>query len=519
MKLLSTIIIILMTVPTLTSQGQFLLKNINTSWYPAINFGSNPEELIVFNNLMFFTADDGATGRQLWVTDGTTIGTQVFSSTELNVAGLTILNNYLYFSAEDMSGDRELYRTTGVIGTSPLKIELNASGNTNPSKFGYDAGRIYFKGTTSAGTIHVCSFPENAPSNITAHVLTGGGSLPYNDIIITGGYIYMDRHGSGGARTIYSMPTGLSTSVVTNHGSKTNYFIEPLIAYNNKVYLAAYTTLGDGADLYSVDATGFTLEHAKIQPKSFVLANGELYFSGTAVGSPFNIPQFLHRIDNSGTLSSFPSIQLVRSPFTFRKTLFVYDNIMFGWLEDGASNGIYQFHFNSPSTPGFSSNLPSKPVNFEDSVYLNGAWFHSARVTGVGGRVFRTDFQGTKVMCTANIDFTPSHLTLYNNDLYFTDVFWDTGNPHPQYHCDPPLVNTGVELFKLTNSQIECQTLTNLNGTNIPDGIYYSGTVMNINLTMSGDRCVIGESPTINFGSTTTVSVPAQIIAKPGGCP
>jgi hypothetical protein len=37
---------------------------------------SNPEGFTVFNGKLFFTADDGSdSGRELWISDGTTAGT------------------------------------------------------------------------------------------------------------------------------------------------------------------------------------------------------------------------------------------------------------------------------------------------------------------------------------------------------------------------------------------------------------------------------------------------------------
>ena len=43
---------------------------------PGFDFFPGPEQLTVFNNKLYFTADDG-TGRKLWLTDGTTSGTML----------------------------------------------------------------------------------------------------------------------------------------------------------------------------------------------------------------------------------------------------------------------------------------------------------------------------------------------------------------------------------------------------------------------------------------------------------
>ena len=41
--------------------------------------GGHPEQLTVFNNKLWFSADDGLTGRELWSSDGTDSGTTRFA--------------------------------------------------------------------------------------------------------------------------------------------------------------------------------------------------------------------------------------------------------------------------------------------------------------------------------------------------------------------------------------------------------------------------------------------------------
>jgi len=54
-----------------TNEGTQLLKDIDPN-----NLGSNPENFIVFNNEVFFTANNDIS-KGLWKTDGTTAGTEL----------------------------------------------------------------------------------------------------------------------------------------------------------------------------------------------------------------------------------------------------------------------------------------------------------------------------------------------------------------------------------------------------------------------------------------------------------
>src|SRR5438105_2128658 len=80
---------------------------------------SNPRDFVGFNGRVFFTADDGINGRQLWSSDGTAENTQPikptlrFGARGANPAWLTVFKDRLFFTADDGIHGRELWSTTG----------------------------------------------------------------------------------------------------------------------------------------------------------------------------------------------------------------------------------------------------------------------------------------------------------------------------------------------------------------------------------------------------------------------
>jgi ELWxxDGT repeat protein len=79
--------------------------------------GSRPSQLTWVKDTLFFVADDGAHGRELWRSDGTDSGTRLVK--DINVAGhsdpasLTAVGRKLFFWANDGVHGKELWRSDG----------------------------------------------------------------------------------------------------------------------------------------------------------------------------------------------------------------------------------------------------------------------------------------------------------------------------------------------------------------------------------------------------------------------
>lgn len=87
-----------------TTAGTTILKDINPGYNPAMSSAYDPH-FTIFKNKMFFVANDGITGYELWSTDGTESGTAIFKDIRTvedpnGIAGGTgfgaFFNNSLY---------------------------------------------------------------------------------------------------------------------------------------------------------------------------------------------------------------------------------------------------------------------------------------------------------------------------------------------------------------------------------------------------------------------------------------
>jgi ELWxxDGT repeat protein len=107
-----------------TAEGTQMIKDLglNTSIRPS---GPSNSRFTAFNGQFYFAADSSATFgiRDLWVTDGTAEGTQIFDVIERGPTTLgnvgpapsrfTVTDNLMYFVADDGIHGRQLYRTDG----------------------------------------------------------------------------------------------------------------------------------------------------------------------------------------------------------------------------------------------------------------------------------------------------------------------------------------------------------------------------------------------------------------------
>jgi ELWxxDGT repeat protein len=126
-----------------TVSGTYLVKDINPG-----NSGSNPGYLTAVNNKLFFTAN---TGSQLWVSDGTTTGTILLKSFSV-ASSLYGFNGNLFFSADDANTGQELWKSDGTITGTKLLLDLNGViGASLPCNFHSTQSLLYFTAATNSG--------------------------------------------------------------------------------------------------------------------------------------------------------------------------------------------------------------------------------------------------------------------------------------------------------------------------------------------------------------------------------
>jgi ELWxxDGT repeat protein len=249
--------------------------------------------------MLFFDNEDPSTGEELWISDGTSAGTQILKNIApetqtraSNPQNFAEYANLLYFSADDGIHGRELWRSDGTNVGTQLVADLNpGAGDSNPTNLFVSNGKLYFfaldnSGTfkfwqsdgTAAGTLLLATLaptplPACAPSGVSI------GNVTY----FSG---YDPLLGSQLWRTDGSVAgTFRVSNIAINAGVSQG--LCSLIAFNGNVYFDAggpsvtYNNLwkSDGTAAGTISLTGSN--QTNLAPSFFATNGSELYFRGT----------------------------------------------------------------------------------------------------------------------------------------------------------------------------------------------------------------------------------------------
>jgi ELWxxDGT repeat protein len=309
-----------------TTEGTQLVTDI----YPENNstsrfYFSKLSNLTEFNDKLYFASDNGESGRELFVSDGTTKGTQLVKDIYpgegengyKNASSpfyLTEFDGKLYFTAQGDANDEELFVSDGTAKGTQLLVDLDQSegeydanllerqfGDFNTRKLLEFNDKLYFKANdgvhgeelfvsdgTAEGTQLVADINQETSSYGYSYGSSPSDLVEFNDKLY-----FAANDGVHGRELFVSDGTAEGTQLLVDLREETDsdsYGSSPreLVEFNDKLYFAAYD--GESRELYVSDGTAEgtqLLDPGKDQdgngyvsdPDNLVEFNDKLYFT------------------------------------------------------------------------------------------------------------------------------------------------------------------------------------------------------------------------------------------------
>jgi ELWxxDGT repeat protein len=363
-----------------------------------------PSKGVEYNGKLYFSAWDAATGRELWVTDGTPQGTYMVRDNNPGTASSItnyfelksyVFNNILYFLADDGAFGTELWRTNGTeLGTYMVRDCVPGSGG---SVF-YEATKVgsmmYFIGGngtalwrsdgTNQGTTAVQSFQIlrgltsfngnlffaaamnnegeelwkcNGNTTVCTQIVdvngAFGASLPINFHVTPAAFYFM-ANTNAGWELWKSGGTAATTSMVKDiypgngNGVLTSYSVSTVVSIGNTVYFRA-TDGVTGFQLWKSDGTEAGTQRisdfadAVLPEIGYPIANGKVHYTSYAQNFFWSYDPITGITEQSNYPAYYHYAWEERYKMVGDVLVYAHKDTAYGcevWRADGSSTGI-----------------------------------------------------------------------------------------------------------------------------------------------------------------------------------
>jgi ELWxxDGT repeat protein len=258
-----------------TPEGTQLVTDLNPreSSY-GYGYSSSPYNSAEFDDKLYFTADDGVHGEELFVSDGTAEGTQLvadlypgadkYRSYSSYASNLTEFKDKLYFAANDGVHGQELFVSDGTGSGTQLMADLYPGvnkygdiGSSNPGSFVEFKDKLYFTANDGVHGYELFISDGTAEgTQLVADLYSGEyGSSPGNFVEFKDKLYFTANDGVHGYELFISDGTPEGTQLVADlysgkYDSSPGNFVE----FKDKLYFTANNGV-HGYELFVSDGT------------------------------------------------------------------------------------------------------------------------------------------------------------------------------------------------------------------------------------------------------------------------
>ena len=260
-----------------TESGTHMVKDINAIMdadaEDGRTFTSYPQNLYSLNGVVFFAANDGFTGVELWKSDGTESGTVLVKNiADGNGNGypsdFMALGSRLFFSAQNDTYGNELWSTDGTEAGTQLVKDINPSGDGYPFGLVKSGNTVFFMAETGDyGTELWKSDGTEGGTALVADLTPGSqsGNISVNTLTEFNGGVVFRRvdGGTNGSELWKSDGTSAGTVIVKDINPGASHAVPAgLSVMGSYVYFSANDGIV-GTELWRSDGTAAGTELVK----------------------------------------------------------------------------------------------------------------------------------------------------------------------------------------------------------------------------------------------------------------
>jgi ELWxxDGT repeat protein len=246
-----------------SNQESSLVEDINkqNSGYDS----SNPYSLYPLGNTLFFGANDGVHGYELWkhtaagetamVKDAATIGSGIDSINPW----MASIGNKLFYRGTDGQNGNELWQSDGTEPGTFMVANIHASGNSNPFRMTPIGGKLYFSATNSSGLTQLWRYDPGTVGLVDLSAGLGSSSqgLYPQYYAVAGATLYFQGRDDAHGIELWKHDTGTGVTMMVEDVWPGTSSGEPsfLTTVGNLVYFTAKSQ-DHGQELWVHDTIG-----------------------------------------------------------------------------------------------------------------------------------------------------------------------------------------------------------------------------------------------------------------------
>ncbi len=292
-----------------TAQGNFhLVKDIDTTTSSSpYNFDyTYASGFCSMNGIVYYAADDGVHGIELWRSNGTKSGTRLVKDINPgpgsgNALNITKFKGKIYFSAFTEATGWELYQSDGTdTGTHLIKDLEGGPESSSPARFAAVNENLFFVTYYNPNSFIKSLWKTDGTENGTTKIMDFNSSS-ITQLTNASNLLFFVAYNSQVGRELWrSDGTSAGTYIVRNINPSTSFDNGPanLTAYGNLLYFSVdssyyrylYQSDGTSAGTRIVpNHNGITVAQPRgfpgNQDQPFAIANGSLFFAGYSSSS------------------------------------------------------------------------------------------------------------------------------------------------------------------------------------------------------------------------------------------